>query len=84
MTKFWSIEYFDDEGDKCVRHAFMTDEQASALMEEFVSAGVNAVMHDLTPPQAVDARTATVLSADGCAEDSPTRQLGKPSGVDVG
>lgn len=74
MTKFWSIEYVDDEGEQVVRHAHLTDEQATAVMDEFCRLGVVAAMHDLTPPQAVDPRTAAVLSAYG-----ERKQLGEPS-----
>ena len=75
MKKFWSIEWTDGEGDLCVRHATMTDAEAMALMDQLVSNGMSATLHDLTPPQAVDPETAAVLSA----HDGKAKQLGGPS-----
>ena len=78
MKKFWSVEWIDEEGEQCVRHAHLTDEEADAVMQELCRRGVVAAMHDLTPPQAVDARTAAVLSADGRSADRD-KLLGEPS-----
>jgi len=63
-SRFYSVEYLDEEGEEVVRHSFMTDQQATLLIEEFARRGVFAQIHDLTPPQAVDQDTYAVLSGD--------------------
>ena len=54
MTKFYSIEFIDHEGEEIVKHFFLTDEQKLFLIEEFNSRNISVKIHDLTPPQIIE------------------------------
>jgi hypothetical protein len=46
---FCSIEYFDHEGEKVIRHAFLSAEEQKLLIEECARRGLEAKVHDLSP-----------------------------------
>ena len=46
---FCSIEYFDHEGDKVIKHAFLTIEEQRLLIEECSKSGISAKVYDLHP-----------------------------------
>ena len=54
MTKFYSIEFIDEEGEEIVKHFFLTDEQKEMLVEEFNARDIVVKIHDLTPPQTIE------------------------------
>ena len=47
---FCSIEYVDEEGDKVIRHAFLSVDEQRQVIEEFARRGFDAKIHDLHPP----------------------------------
>ncbi len=46
-TKFYSIEYVDEEGEIVIRHSFLTDEQKNILLEEFKNRNMKANIYNL-------------------------------------
>lgn len=61
---FCSVEYVDDEGEKVIKHAFLTKQEQIAMVEKFASLGVSAAIYDLTPPQCTE-ELSNVLLEDG-------------------
>ena len=46
---FCSIEYTDEEGDKVIKHAFLTIEEQKAVIEECARNHLSAKVYDLDP-----------------------------------
>lgn len=47
---FCSIEYIDEEGDKVIKHAFLTVEEQKTVVEQCIQRGIKAKVYDLNPP----------------------------------
>lgn len=47
---FCSIEYVDEEGDKVIKHAFLSVDEQRLVVEEFARRGFSAKVYDLSPP----------------------------------
>lgn len=65
---FYSIEYHDEEGHN-IKHAFMTEIEMMALMDEFVQNGVKAKIYRLsTLPADVQSEGEELPKEIGCID----------------
>lgn len=64
MTRFYAIEFTDEEGEQVIKHLFMTEKQRDDFISNLMSNGIHAEIHDLTPPQVVENTISGVLYQD--------------------
>ena len=48
--QFCSIDYFDHEGDRVIRHAFLSAEERQKLVDECIKNGIQVKIYDLSTP----------------------------------
>jgi len=47
--QFCSIDYFDHEGERVIKHAFLSVEEKQMIMDECIKNGILVKIYDLSP-----------------------------------